>query len=213
MNEKVSVTWLGHSCFKLRWKGWSLIVDPYADGSVDGLPPLRESADAVYCSHGHGDHNGVQAVNVSGAPAPEGFSVETAVCPHDDAGGAKRGMNTIHIFSFGDLRVVHMGDVGCFPEEAILEKLRGCDLLLIPVGGYYTVDAREALAIVEAVSPRAVVPMHYRSDGQGFGYKVIAPVEEFLSLLPPEPVTRLVGPSFSLTDTLPVGTAVPHLEM
>ena len=75
------------------------------------------------------------------------------------------------------------------------------------------VDAREALSIVEAVSPRAVVPMHYRSDGQGFGYKVIAPVEEFLSLLPPEPVTRLIGPAFSLTETLPVGTAVPHLEM
>ena len=106
-----------------------------------------------------------------------------------------------------------MGDVGCFPEDAILEKLRGCDLLLIPVGGYYTVDAREAMSIVEAVSPRAVVPMHYRSDDQGFGYKVIAPVEEFLSLLPPEPVTQLIGPSFSLTETLPVGTAVPHLEM
>ena len=52
MNEKVSVTWLGHACFKLTYKGWSLIVDPYADGSVDGLPPLREAADAVYCSHG-----------------------------------------------------------------------------------------------------------------------------------------------------------------
>ena len=213
MNEKVTVTWLGHSCFKLRWKGWSLITDPYADGSVDGLPPLRESADAVFCSHGHGDHNGAQVLRLTGAPAPEGFAADAAECPHDHAGGAKRGMNTIRRFTFGSLRVVHMGDVGCFPGEAALELIRGCDLLLIPVGGYYTVDAREALSIVEAVSPRAVVPMHYRSDAQGFGYKVIGPVEDFLALLPPDRVTRLIGPSFSLTETLPTGVAVPHLEM
>ena len=70
MNEKVTVTWLGHSCFKLGYKGWSLIVDPYADGSVDGLPPLRESADAVFCSHGHGAHSGKASVDLTGGPAP-----------------------------------------------------------------------------------------------------------------------------------------------
>ncbi len=213
MNEKVTVTWLGHSCFKLGYKGWSLIVDPYADGSVDGLPPLRESADAVFCSHGHGDHSGKESVVLTGGKAPADFAVETAVCPHDHEGGARRGMNTIHVFSFGALRAAHMGDVGCVPGADALELLRGCDLLLIPVGGFYTIDAREAFSLVESIRPRAVVPMHYRSDGQGFGYRVIGEVEPFLSLFPADRVTRLVGPSFSLTETLPTGVAVPHLEI
>ena len=213
MNEKVSVTWLGHSCFKLVYKGWSLIVDPYADGSVDGLPPLRERADAVYCSHGHGDHCGKDAVTLTGGKAPADFAVQTAQCPHDHHGGTKRGMNTIHVFSFGSPRVAHMGDVGCHPGEDAMEILRRCDLLLIPVGGFFTIDAKEAFDLAQEIAPRAVVPMHYRSDGQGFGYKVIGELEPFLALFPAERVTRLVGPSFSLTEALPTGVAVPHLEM
>ena len=213
MNEKVTVTWLGHACFKLEYRGWSLIVDPYADGSVDGLPPLRERADAVYCSHGHADHSGTEAVILTEREPPTDFAVDTAVCPHDDAGGVKRGMNTIHMFTFGTLRVVHLGDVGCALEKTVVEKLRACDLLLIPVGGFFTIDAKEAFALTKEIAPRAVVPMHYRSDGQGFGYRVIGEVEDFLALFPAGRVTRLIGPSFSLTETLPAGVAVPHLEM
>lgn len=213
MNEKVSVTWLGHACFKLTYKGWSLIVDPYADGSVDGLPPLREAADAVYCSHGHADHSARDVITVSGADAPADFSVVTAECPHDDVGGTRRGMNTIHVFSFGSLRVVHTGDVGCALPEETLALLRGCDLLLIPVGGFFTIGPKEAFDLAMEIGPRAVAPMHYRSDSQGFGYGVIGEVEDFLSLFPAERVTRLIGPAFSLTDTLPTGVAVPHLDI
>ena len=212
MNGAILVTWLGHACFRMEHRGWSLIIDPYADGYVDGLPPLRAAADAVYCTHGHGDHNAADVITVSGANPPEDFRVCTVSCPHDDRGGALRGMNEIHRFSFGERTVVHMGDVGCCPlEEETVRPLRGCDLLLIPVGGFFTVDAAAARALTEQIAPRAVAPMHYRSEKPAFGFDVLSTVEDFAALFPAEMVTRLDGPSFSLTETGPKGLILPRL--
>lgn len=115
MNEPVSVTWLGHAAFRMEYRGWGLVTDPYADGMVPGLPPLRQSAGAVYCSHEHDDHNRRDYVRLTRQAPPPDFSVSEAVCPHDSQGGALRGMNTVRLFSFGALRVAHMGDLGCIP--------------------------------------------------------------------------------------------------
>ena len=178
MNESVSVTWLGHSCFSLTWKGYTVITDPYADGSVPGLPPLRVEGDAVYCSHGHFDHNFTAAVTLTGHPAPEGFSVEEYSCPHDDQGGAKRGPNTIRLFRFGGLSVVHMGDAGCRPAPEVMAALRGCSLLLIPAGGFFTIDGDTARNLSYELAPQCTVPMHYR--GEDFGFDVISTVDDFV---------------------------------
>ena len=205
--ENVKIRWLGHACFKMEYRGWSLVIDPYQDGSVSGLPPLRESAGAVFCSHGHGDHNAAENVKVSRIAPPDDFSVETIEGPHDHHGGRRRGKNTIHIFRFGDTRVVHMGDVGCMPPEETLRRIRGCEVLLLPIGGYYTVDEREAYEIAEAVKPRCTAPMHYR--GNGFGFDVLGTVIPFAARF--ADAKWLAAPEFEVYENGPVGLVIPAL--
>ncbi|MBQ3404999.1 MAG: MBL fold metallo-hydrolase, partial [Oscillospiraceae bacterium] len=102
-------------------------------------------------------------------------------CWHDDARGAKRGENTIHILQAEGLRVVHLGDLGHLLSEEQAASIGSPDLLMIPVGGFYTIDAKQAARTVEQLSPRIVVPMHFR--GKGFGFDNIAPVKDFLKLV------------------------------
>jgi len=206
--SEVKITWIGHACFKLEYRGYALVTDPYADGSVDGLDNVREQANAVYCSHGHHDHNAVDTVTITDMAPPADFSMGSAACPHDDEGGAKRGMNQVRLFTFGDLKVAHMGDVGCWPGDEVLELVRGCDLMMIPVGGFFTVDADAAWRIMDAAAPRAVVPMHYRSESFGFG--VLSTVEAFAEKFPVCEVTRLEGSSFLLTEETPRGLVIPR---
>ena len=170
----MKLIWNGHSCFTLATEAGTLVIDPYEDGSVPGLSPLHLEADAVYCSHEHRDHGNRAAVALSGKPCA--VEVEELATWHDEVQGAKRGPNTMRIFSAEGLRVAHLGDLGCglTPEQA--EALSGLDALLIPVGGFYTIDAGQAKAVVDQLKPRVVVPMHYR--GKDFGYEVIGPVED-----------------------------------
>ncbi len=174
----MKLTWIGHSCFKLEKDGYSIIMDPYADGSVPGCKPVRETADLVLCSHEHGDHNYRDGVTLTGrAGGP--FAVERIDTYHDDVMGAKRGSNQIFIISDGEDRVAHLGDLGCDLEPEQVEKLKGLDVVMIPIGGFYTIDAKQAAEIVRQLNPRIVIPMHYRSEAGGFGYDVIGTVEEF----------------------------------
>ena len=135
----MKLIWNGHSCFTLATEAGTLVIDPYEDGSVPGLSPLHLEADAVYCSHEHRDHGNRAAVALSGKPCA--VEVEELATWHDEVQGAKRGPNTMRIFSAEGLRVAHLGDLGCglTPEQA--EALSGLDALLIPVGGFYTIDA------------------------------------------------------------------------
>lgn len=175
----MNITWLGHSCFKLESRGYSVVLDPYQDGKVPGYKPLRETADAVLCSHGHGDHCGVENVTLKkGGTSP--FTVETIHTWHDDRQGALRGEDTIHILDDGRCRVAHLGDLGCELTEEQKNRLRGLTALLIPVGGHYTIDAAQAAALADELSPAVVIPMHYR--GGGFGYDVIGTLEAFTAL-------------------------------
>ena len=207
--SNVRVTWLGHSCFRLASRERSIVLDPYGDGTVPGLPPLRQVADAVFCSHGHSDHNAkalVELIPRSGSPLEA--RVEAFVAPHDHHMGEKRGMTWVRIFHFGELRVAHLGDLGCMPDENLLRALTGVDLLLIPIGGYYTMDAKEALEIVEKTKPRVVVPMHYRAED--FGFDVIDTLDTFAAGF--DTVTELPGPHFLLTADSPAGLVIPALQ-
>lgn len=175
----MNITWLGHSCFKVESQGCQIILDPYQDGSVPGLGPVREQADQVLCSHGHGDHHGIECVSLrQGAPSP--FTVETIDTWHDDKNGAKRGPNTIHILNDGECRVAHLGDLGCDLTSEQKDRLRGLTALLIPVGGFFTIDADQAKELVDELAPTVVIPMHYR--GKGFGFPVIGKVDRFIKL-------------------------------
>ena len=204
MSESVKVTWLGHSCFRMEYKGWSLIIDTFADGSVDGIGNVRETANALYATHSHHDHYAPETVTIVPGETPADFALETFETPHDHHGGSKRGMNRIHQFTFGKLRVVHMGDTGSVPAPEILEKLKGADLMLIPVGGFFTVAADEAFEIVEKTGPRAVVPMHYRSER--FGFSVLSTLEDFAGKFPAADVRG--DSTLTLTEDSPKGLVV-----
>lgn len=171
----MKLTWYGHSCFKLETDLGSVVFDPYGPGSVPGLELPELEADLCLCSHGHGDHNYAAAVKLSGREP--GFKVTGFPCFHDDKQGSLRGNNLMHLVEAEDRRLLHMGDLGHMPEPELLKELGHIDLLLIPVGGYYTIDSAMAAAIVRAMEPGIVVPMHYR--GKGFGFQVISYVEDF----------------------------------
>lgn len=199
---KMKLYWYGHSCFQIESGGFSAVFDPYQDGSVAGLPPLRLTADAVYCSHDHHDHNARQLVTLTGRSCP--LSVETVSCFHDDKLGLLRGKNTIHILSAEGMRVAHLGDIGHMLSGKKLAALQGVDALLIPVGGYYTIDAPTAKRLADAIAPRVVIPMHYRLGGVGL--EVIAGLGDFTGLC--GDVHYYEGNAFELGPDTPAQTAV-----
>lgn len=175
----MKLTYLGHACFKIESGDYSIIIDPYAPGSVPGYASLDEQANLVLCTHEHGDHNSRDSVTLK-PEVPSPFEITRIPSWHDDRQGALRGPNTIYILKAENMTVIHLGDLGCLPDSETLTRLANADVLLIPVGGHYTIDAATASSLTDLLSPKIVIPMHYR--GPGFGYDVIAPVSGFLSL-------------------------------
>ena len=177
--DQVRITYLGHACFDLAYGGQSLIIDPYADGMVPGLRAVQTRAQAVYCSHEHDVHNNRAAIQLEEAESLA-WTVQELDVPHDDRDGALRGRNFIRIFTFGSLRVAHLGDLGRVLSAEEADRLLGVDCLLIPVGGFFTIDAEAAVQVIGQVKPRVVIPMHYRTEKSGFDK--IAKLETFTSL-------------------------------
>lgn len=181
MNKnQLTVTWHGHSCFTVSKDEYSIVFDPYSPGSVPGLPDLNLTADQVLCSHGHRDHTCPEAVSLMDSCKKNPFDILKIDTWHDDQKGALRGENRIHILETDGLRIAHMGDIGCMLSVVQLEQLKRLDVIMIPVGGYYTIDAVQAKEITDLLSPRIVIPMHYRTDT--FGYPVIGRLEEYTRL-------------------------------
>lgn len=181
MKSSVLIEYYGHACFRLTFGAQRVVLDPFSDGSVPGLPNIRPEAEFVFCSHDHHDHNAINVVRLAAKSEPC-FSVTELLTEHDDSGGTKRGKNMVRIFSYGGMRVAHLGDLGRALSSQETEVLRNVDLLLIPVGGFFTIDAQTAASIIRSVSPRIAVPMHYRTDTGG--YDVIAHVNAFRDLFP-----------------------------
>lgn len=199
----IKLKWLGHSCFRAESGGFALVLDPFEPGSVPGCRDIRETAGGVLCSHQHHDHNYRAGVTLEAGENP--FQVSVVETFHDDCRGAKRGPNLIHILEAGGVRAAHFGDIGCMPEPAQLEQLQNLDAVMLPVGGFYTVGPKEAKAIVDAIRPRVVIPMHYRSES--FGFDVLGPVEDFLDLCGGA-VRRIEGDTIEITPGMEPQAAV-----
>ncbi len=194
----MKITWYGHSCFAVESKEGSVVLDPFAPGSVPGyqLPPLR--ADRVICSHEHSDHFCPEAVTLSGRK--DGLQIRTVASFHDDAEGKKRGKNSITVISGENLTAVHLGDLGHVLSPEQTEEIGKTDILMIPVGGFYTVDAGQAFEICRALNPGIVIPMHFRDEGRG--YEVLAPAEEFLKLFDSSRILRKADSSLEWDESL-----------
>ena len=174
----MKLTWYGHSCFLMETEGGSIVFDPYAPGSVPGVELPELTADMTICSHNHRDHFYPEGVKLTGLDPVVGM--QRILSFHDGEGGAKRGDNVITLIDADGVRAVHLGDLGHVLSHAQIESLGRIDVLMIPVGGFFTIDAKQAWELVEKINPFVVIPMHYR--GEGFGYDVISTVDEFLSL-------------------------------
>ena len=173
----MKIEYLGHSCFRLDEV---LVIDPYKDGSVPGLAPLRATAVKVICSHEHADHSGRECIELVDGACD--FEIREVPSFHDDKGGTLRGPNTIFVItSATGEKLVHLGDLGHFPNDEQLKAISDADYLLIPVGGYYTIDAETAVRICEAARPKNIIPMHYRTAVSG--YPELALVDKFESLM------------------------------
>lgn len=183
----MKLIWHGHACFELQTLDGSVVFDPYRPGSVPGLSMPEISADAVICSHGHSDHCCTDAVRLSGANPTFGFKQIRTF--HDEVGGKKRGGNLCTVIEAEGLRIAHLGDLGHMLSDSDIARFGRIDLLMIPVGGVYTIDAVQAKKLVDAMKPRIAVPMHYR--GESSGLRNVAPVNDFLRLFPESDIRRL----------------------
>ncbi|HCP59970.1 MAG TPA: MBL fold metallo-hydrolase [Dehalococcoidia bacterium] len=181
----MKIKYLGHASFIITSDtGVRIITDPYETSPDLTYGEITESADVVTVSHGHFDHCNVAAVKgnpevVRGAVAREVKGIRFKAIPtyHDDAGGRLRGSNTIFCFEMDGIRVCHLGDLGHLLDDRQVAEIGTVDILLIPVGGYYTIDARVASEVCNQLKPRIIIPMHYRTEK---GIPGIAGVDDFL---------------------------------
>ena len=172
----MKLTWHGHACFCLETAEGSVVFDPYRDNDVPGLTLSKLTADEVICSHGHGDHNAADKVELTGNMPKYGKKQLNTF--HDEKNGALRGKNLVTVIDAEGLRIVHLGDLGHELSPEQLSELGRVDVLMVPVGGHFTIDGKTAAKVSKAIGAKTIVPMHYR--GEGFGYGVIGTVDEFL---------------------------------
>ena len=204
----MDIYWNGQACFKLKGKTATVITDPY-DPETTGLKlPKEMDAQIVSISHDHGDHNNKAAVTGGaivlqgpGEYESNGVSVVGIQGFHDNTKGTERGKNTIFNFMFEGLNIVHMGDFGqdTLTSEQISE-IGTCDILMIPVGGVYTIDGKTAAEVVAQLEPRIVIPMHYKIDGLKFE---LDPVDNFLKAMgmeAPDAIMKLTVTKDKLPD-------------
>ncbi|MFQ6123799.1 MAG: MBL fold metallo-hydrolase [Candidatus Heimdallarchaeota archaeon] len=208
----VKITWHGHACFEIKGEQVSVVTDPFKG---IGLPEPKLTADIVLSSHSHFDHGATELVE--GARALKEFEGETTIAGvpikgvatfHDEAKGAKRGKNSVYVFEVDGLRFCHLGDLGHPLTSEQLEAIGEVDVLMIPVGGTYTIDAQAATREVEKIAPKIVIPMHVKLPGLSVG---VAPVDGFLA--GKSNVEKIDTNSLELTKAdLPTSTIIKVLK-
>lgn len=176
----MKIEYFGHACFKITEDRYSIVIDPYE--KIRGFKDVNLSANEVICTHSHYDHAFKEGVIITLNLPHNPFEIEKIDCPHDEVEGAKRGRTDVVIFKANGKKVVHLGDLGVIPNKDVLAKISNADVLLIPVGGVYTIDNKEAKELIERVMPKVAIPMHYKKGE--FGIDHIKELSEFTNLFP-----------------------------
>ena len=179
----MKIKWLGHATFLITSdSGMKIITDPYEPNDRLHYGEINESADIATVSHDHSDHSNVAAVKgspqvVKGDAEIKGIKFKGIPSFHDAAGGKDRGRNTIFCFEVDGVKVCHLGDLGHELTAEQVAEIGAMDVVLLPVGGFYTIDAAVASRVVDKLNPKVVIPMHFKNNKCDFP---IAGVDEFL---------------------------------
>jgi len=186
----MEIKYLGHSSFLVKTKTAKLVTDPF-DPNTTGMKYPKVEADIVTVSHQHKDHNNIRSVSapqgvellmidMAGEFEKKGVRIFGYRTYHDDKKGEERGENIIYKIEAENISILHCGDLGYVPEDSFLDSIGDVDILMVPTGGIYTLDAEQAMAMVKKIEPSIVLPMHFNQDKldqSKFGK--LARVEEF----------------------------------
>lgn len=190
----MKISFLGHSCFRLRSKQGIVIIDPFDD--YVGFSLSRRKADIVCCTHQHKDHCDLS--KIKGKPflieAPGeyevgGIQVMGTKLYHDDKKGEKRGKITAYVVKIGGVKVCHLGDLGHELSEKQVDQIGEVDVLILPVGGEFTIGPKTAVKVMGQIEPRVVIPMHYKTKHHSDKFLKLAQLDEFLKEADMEGVT------------------------
>lgn len=210
----MEIIYLGHSSFRIKGKTVTVVTDPYLAESTGLKFPKGIEANIVTLSHAHDDHN--QASLIGGAPKVisgpgeyeiAGVSIFGTASHHDNKQGEERGANTIYTMTIDGVNVCHLGDLGHKLTDDQLDQIGNVDLLFVPVGGVYTIDAGEANEVVTEIEPKIVIPMHYKVEGLKYQ---LAPVEDFVKEIGIAPVGD--NKFTIMSDKIPEETQLVVLE-
>jgi L-ascorbate metabolism protein UlaG (beta-lactamase superfamily) len=215
----MDVTLIGQSSFRIRGKTATVVTDPFHPDTVGMKFPKGIAADIVTVSHDHPDHNAVELVDGTpyvirgpGEYDVKGVGVIGFASFHDEEHGAQRGKNTLYHIVVDGVNFLHLGDLGTLPSTKEIESYGNVDVLFVPVGGTFTIDAAKAATLVGDIEPKIVIPMHYRREGITTGViPQLNPVADFLKAIGKEETTA--QPKLSLTkDKIPADLTVVVLE-
>lgn len=180
----MDIYFYGQACVKLKGKTAQVFIDPYKEDFTGLKLPKDLSADLAISTHNHDDHNNLDVITGSqikitgpGEYEVNGVSVVGVSTFHDKEEGTQRGKNTVYNISIDGLNVVHLGDLGHILNENTVDEIGETDILLVPVGGIYTIDAKVASDVVTQLEPKIVIPIHYKLPGLKFE---LDPLENFL---------------------------------
>lgn len=183
----LQIRWHGHSCFEIT-NDVTIVTDPH-DGRSIGIPTPSVTADIILVSHNHYDHNSVKSVEKENSKVITderkrtvgNIQISGVPAFHDTAHGERRGNMVLYKFLCDDITFCHLGDLGHGLDERTVQQIGSIDILFIPVGGNYTIDAEQAWQVIQMLKPKITIPMHYRIEGLSIP---IAGVEPFLEKNP-----------------------------
>lgn len=210
----MEITFIAHASFKLRGTKATVVTDPF-DPAFLNLNFPKVEADIVTVSHEHADHNFVEGITSDplviqgpGEYESKGVNIIGVSSFHDDKNGAERGVNTIYRYEIDGISLVHLGDLGHKLSDLQLELLDGVDILMIPVGGFYTLPVLIAVEVVNQIEPLVIIPMHYYTQNlKGPEFAKLASVDAFLKEMGKEHIEAQI--KFNITkDKKPTETSI-----
>lgn len=169
------IRYFGHSHLYIKGNDYSIVLDPFSDIN---LKEFKVESDYVFCSHNHFDHNN-KSLAIGATEVKCGYPFEIIKTYHDEVSGAKRGENNVLVFVLDGFKIAFLGDLGEENNKFLLDKIYGVDILFIPVGGVYTIDAVKAYDYAVKSNAKTIIPIHYKIDGCSVD---VASVNDFLKL-------------------------------